>query len=44
MDKSHDKNAVKQFISTTIQHLKDKGITIAEIIEIRLHYWQSNWK
>ena len=32
MDKSYDKNGVNQFISTTIQHLKDKGIKITEII------------
>ena len=37
MDKSHDKNGVNQFISTTIQHLKDKGITITEIIEFTDH-------
>ena len=37
MDKSHDKNGVNQFISTTIQHLKDKGITITEMIEFNDH-------
>ena len=37
MDKSHDKNGVNQSISTTLQHLKDKGITIMEIIEFTDH-------
>ena len=36
-DKNHDKNAVNQFISTTIQHLRNKNISISEIIEFTDH-------
>ena len=37
MDKNHDKHAVNQFIATTIDHLKEKNVTINEIIEFTDH-------
>ena len=37
MDKNHDKHAVNQFIFTSIEHFKKKGIAIEEIIEFTDH-------
>ena len=37
MDKGHDKYAVNKFISTTIEHLKKKDVSINEIIEFTDH-------
>ena len=37
MDKNHDKHVVNQFIATSIEHIKKKGIPIEEIIEVTDH-------
>ena len=37
MDKNHDKHAVNQFIATSIEHMKKKGIPIEEINEFTDH-------
>ena len=37
MDKNHDKHAVNQFISMSIEHIKKKGIAIEEIIKFTDH-------
>ena len=37
MDKNHDKHAVNQFIAKTIAHLREKNVTMSEIIEFTDH-------